>query len=90
MSSLPVVECLDVLADLCRGFLPGVILPVVDQFPLERTEKAFHRGIVPVVPLATPRRLHLELLHQLLMAVGAILAATIGEMDQPPWQDAGP
>lgn len=42
MSSLSVVEHFDVLADLCRGFLTGAILAVVNHLPLERAEEAFH------------------------------------------------
>jgi hypothetical protein len=82
MASLPVVEHLDLLEDLCHGFLPGTILLVVNQFHLERSEEALHRGVVPTVPFAAHRGLHFELFHQFLIAAGTILAAPVGMMDQ--------
>jgi hypothetical protein len=42
MSSLPVVEHFNVLADLCHGFPPGSITPVMNPFLLERAEETFH------------------------------------------------
>lgn len=68
MSSLSVVEHLDVLLDVRYGFLPGTILSQVNQLRLECAEEAFHRRVIPAVPLAAHRRLHLELLHQFLIA----------------------
>lgn len=68
MSPLPVVERLNVLPDVRHGFLPGPILPKMNQLRLECAKEAFHRRVIPAVPLATHRRLHLELFHQLLVA----------------------
>ena len=68
MSPLPIEEHLDLLPDLRLSFLPGSTLPMMNQFGLECAEEAFHRCVVPAVPLTTHRWRHLELLHQILIA----------------------
>lgn len=69
MSPLPVVEHLDVFPDLRHRLLPGAILSMVNQLGLECAEETLHRCIVPAVPFPAHGWGHLELRHQLLVAV---------------------
>ena len=69
MSSLPVVERHDVFADLFDCLFSGAIPSMMSQFHFKCAEEDLHRHVIPAVPLATHRRLHLELLHQLLITV---------------------
>ena len=52
MPSLPIVEHLDVFEDILHGFVSCGVVPMIDEFALECSEKAFDAGVVPTVPLA--------------------------------------
>lgn len=82
MSTLPVVEHFDVLADLSDRFRSRSMSLVTKQFLLERVEEALQWGVVPTVPLPIHGRNHLKLFYQLLIAAGTILAAPVGMVDQ--------
>lgn len=48
-----VVEHLHVFECADSGLISGFVIAVHNEFGLERVEKAFHRRIVPAIPLAT-------------------------------------
>lgn len=52
MPSQQIVKHIDVFADVSNRYLPGAILPEMNQFRLESTEETFHQGVVITVPLA--------------------------------------
>lgn len=52
MSSLSIVEHLDVLEQICSGFILVAVADPDDTFPLEDSEEAFHNGIIIAVTRA--------------------------------------
>jgi len=83
MQPLPIVEDLDELKHVRLDFLSRVILPLMHQLILERTEETLHGRIVVAVPLAAHAG-YLPGLRQLpLVRHTGVGGALIGVMDQP-------
>jgi len=53
MQPLPIIEHFDELEYLRPSLLPRVVIPVMDQLVLQRTEEALDDGVVVTVALAT-------------------------------------
>src|SRR6476620_6838354 len=58
MQAAPVVKSLDVLEQVSPGLVACIIFGCLDEFTLQRREKAFHRRVVPAVALAAHRADH--------------------------------
>ena len=83
MQPLPIVEHLDEFKHLRLGFLSRVVIPLMHQLILERTEETLNHGIVIAVALATHAG-HQPGLHQLpLVRHTGVRGALIGVMDEP-------
>jgi hypothetical protein len=52
VSSLPIVEHLDVFEDVLLGFLSCGVVPMLDELALECSEETLDTGVVPTVPFA--------------------------------------
>lgn len=83
MSPLPVVEDLDVFAYFTPRLCPRFITSMMHQFVFERAPKTFHRRIVIAVSFSTHRTVHVELLQQASIVLGAVLTASVTVMNQP-------
>jgi len=53
MASLPVVKDFDIVKELRSGFLPDVVVPIMNQFHLEGVEETFSHRVIPTIPLPT-------------------------------------
>jgi hypothetical protein len=73
VSSLPIIEHLDVFEDVLRRFTSCGVVPMIDQFTLERPEETFDAGVVPAVALAAHAGDETVLIEQTLVARGRIL-----------------
>jgi len=76
-----IVEAVDVLEDGQLGVSARLPRPSPDQLSLDRLEERLDGGVVIAVALAAHRYLEAVLTQELLIIVGAILAAAIRMMD---------
>src|SRR5712692_1037790 len=79
----PIVEHFDVLEDFLPRFFTREVTPMMDQFLLECAEEALHASVVPTIALATHRTFDAMVTHDLLVARGGVLDATIRVMQKP-------
>ena len=82
MPSLPIVEDLDVVKQICSCLRARPIPPAVDTLPFQRREEALHAGIVKTVGLAAHGTLNPVIDQEPLKGLARILAATIRVMEQ--------
>src|SRR5436853_4360086 len=82
MQPLPIIEHLDKLEHLRTGFLPRVVIPVMDQLILERTKEALDHGVVITVALAAHAGHEALLGQDLLIGPAGIECPLIRVMDQ--------
>lgn len=82
MQPLPVVEHFDELKDLHLGFVAAVVVPLMDQFILQRAKEAFDDGIVVTVPLTAHARHEARLRQELLIGTAGIQGPLIGVVNQ--------
>lgn len=83
MSSLPIVEHLNVFEDILRGFVTGRVLPMIDQFTLEYSEETLDAGVVPAVAFMAHAGDEAVLIKQTLVARRGILTAAIRMVHEP-------
>jgi hypothetical protein len=83
VSSLPIIEHLDVFEDVLRRFISCGVVPMIDQFTLERPEETFDAGVVPAVALAAHAGDETVLIEQTLVARGRLLTAAIRMVQEP-------
>jgi hypothetical protein len=53
VAALPIIKHFEVFNDLLLGFLPCSVVTLMNQFPRQRAEEAFHADIIPKIP-STP------------------------------------
>jgi hypothetical protein len=82
MSSLAVIENLDVLLDRCFRVSPCDVALMVNRLILQTTSKALHRRVVVAVPFARHGSLHAELRYQFPVVVSAVLRPAVRVVDQ--------
>ncbi len=64
-------------------------MTAMDQFLLKDASEALHRIIIITVPTPTHRGFHSIILHQILVVVTTVLAATIKVVQQPLLRSSG-
>src|SRR5471030_198489 len=82
VAPLAVVEAFDVFLYCCFRVSPGRVALMVHQLVFQAAPEALHGRVVVAVPPARHGWLHAELLHQFLIVVSAVLAATVGVVNQ--------
>lgn len=82
MTPLAIVKNLDIFQDCYTCIGTRFVAMVRRQFVLQATPEIFHRYIIIAFALAGHGGLHAELLKQLAVVMRAILATTVGMMDQ--------
>jgi hypothetical protein len=75
MKPLTIVVSFDVGEQVVPGGIPGWVASLVHEFGFDRTEAAFHRGIVPTICLAAHGLDHPGCIEDLAVTGGGILAA---------------
>ncbi len=83
MSSLPIIEHLNVFEDVLCRFVSRGVVPMIDELTLECPEETFDAGIVPAVAFTAHAGDEAILIEQPLVARGRILTATIRMMQEP-------
>jgi len=82
VTALPIIEHLDVFEDVLFGFVSCGIVPMIDEFPLQRPEEAFDTGIVPAIARAAHAGREAVRHEHLLIRLCSILAPPIGVMQE--------
>lgn len=82
MSSLWIIIQLDTVYNINFGLLPVSVVSVMDQFCFEGMEETYHGGVVPTVSFSTHKASDAMCYLQVTVFFGAILAATIGFMEE--------
>lgn len=82
MSSLPVIEHLDVIEDLCTSFFSAGEAPMMNEFVLQIAEEAFDHGVVVTVPFAAHADRGADLFEPGLIVGSDIGRAPVAVMDQ--------
>ena len=82
LEPLPVIEVFGVFR-ISAIASRRVGMTMMDEFLLEDTKEALHRRIIVTVPASAHRGLQPKALHQTLVLMTAILAATVRVMQQP-------
>ena len=77
MNPSAVVETLDVIKDALPCLCPALVTLVIDKLSFQEAEKAFHRGIVPAIPLAAHAADHAVFGQDSLIIGTGILGATV-------------
>jgi len=83
MSSMPIVETLNVSEDVTFGLVRRIVFATMNQLGLNGTEETFHGGVIVGISLATHTRLDAMVGQQRLVFIAGILAATVRMMQQP-------
>jgi hypothetical protein len=83
MAADGIVEAVDVTADCARGFDPALEHGALDEFGLEGLEERLDHGVVEAVSFARHRDRDAVLSQLSLVLDGAILAATVGVVNEP-------
>jgi len=86
MSSLPVIEDLDVFAYGTLGLRASREIPMVNHLRLQASPEAFHRRIVEAVAFTGHRDAELKLLQEVLVLFCTILAPAIRVVDDSLWR----
>lgn len=82
MTTLAVVESLDVEEDVDLRFLPRAIVGMMDQFHLQRSKETLHRGVVVAIAATAHARSDAVSGEEFLIGCTRILAAAITVMKQ--------
>ena len=82
LPSLPIVKYLDILGDLPNGLFSRLVATVVDKLIFERSLEALYGSIIIAVVFSAHGCFHFELIHQLPVFMGAVLASPIRMVDQ--------
>ena len=77
MTSLAVVEHLDVVNDVSSGLFPGPVVSEKHPLRFEAAEKALCHCVVPAVTLSAHAADYTVCLEQLLKSIAAVLAASV-------------
>lgn len=83
VSTLPIVEHLDVFEDVSFGLVSGGIAPMVYEFLLERPKETFNAYVVPTVAFAAHAGSEAVLSQSALVVRGGLLTAAVRMMHEP-------
>jgi hypothetical protein len=82
VTALAVIKAFDVFVVLRLSRRPGRVATMMHQLVFQAAPEALHRRVVIAVAPARHERLHAELLHQFSIVMCAVLAATVGMVNQ--------
>jgi uncharacterized protein YecE (DUF72 family) len=82
MQPLSIIEYLDELEHLRTGFIPRVVIAIMDRFVLERAEEALHHGIVVTVPFPAHAGREPLLSEHLLVRSAGVLRSLVCVVNQ--------
>src|SRR5689334_24692946 len=82
MQTLPVIEHLNIFSNRIPSFRVMLEVSVPSQFVLQRTEEAFHRGVIVAIAFATHACHHAPVCEELLIESRAVLIALVAVMDE--------
>ena len=78
MAALPIIKHFEIFEDLLRGLFPGLILAMMNAFPLQGAQEALDAGVVLAIPSTRPTPRDTSSLQMLLVGCRRIRTPTIG------------